>query len=367
MLPFALVASTLNSGLVSASSYKPRASVCNGHAELCDRSYGNVTFIGSHDSYAISATQVAANQDQNITTQLNDGVRMLQVQAHSYDGSIHLCHTSCLLLDGGLFSDYLTEVNTWVVANPNEVLSILIVNSDNLNASMYGAVFETSGLDKVSYAPTKATTSVADWPTLGSMIDSGLRVVTFMDNSADFTTVPYIIDEFSNVVEDAYNAVEDSFPCTANRSTGTPENQLVLTNHYLDQVGSSTSIVTPNKSKLNQTNAETGTGSVGQGASNCFQIYARSPNFILLDFYDAAGLAPFNVAAELNDVSAPTNTVANYTGGDGSTSTSTKSTASTTSTSSSLSGAGPQFKSEMMPLIVAVAVAVMAGSGLMLA
>ena len=23
-----------------------RASVCNGHAELCDRSYGNITFVG---------------------------------------------------------------------------------------------------------------------------------------------------------------------------------------------------------------------------------------------------------------------------------------------------------------------------------
>ena len=27
---------------------------CNGHAELCSRSYGNVTFIGAHDSFAAS-------------------------------------------------------------------------------------------------------------------------------------------------------------------------------------------------------------------------------------------------------------------------------------------------------------------------
>ena len=30
-----------------------RATVCNGHAELCNRSFGNVTFVGAHDSYAI--------------------------------------------------------------------------------------------------------------------------------------------------------------------------------------------------------------------------------------------------------------------------------------------------------------------------
>jgi hypothetical protein len=30
-----------------------RATVCNGHAELCERSFGAVTFVGAHDSYAI--------------------------------------------------------------------------------------------------------------------------------------------------------------------------------------------------------------------------------------------------------------------------------------------------------------------------
>ena len=28
----------------------PRPTVCNGRSELCNRSYGNVTFIGAHDS-----------------------------------------------------------------------------------------------------------------------------------------------------------------------------------------------------------------------------------------------------------------------------------------------------------------------------
>ena len=38
-----------------ASGLTRRATVCNGHAELCDRSFGNVTFVGAHDSYAIGA------------------------------------------------------------------------------------------------------------------------------------------------------------------------------------------------------------------------------------------------------------------------------------------------------------------------
>lgn len=65
----------------------------------------------------------------------------------------------------------------------------------------------------------------------------------------------------------------------------------------------------PNKDKLNETNAETGTGSIGYHVNNCRQLWGRNPNHILLDFYDSNGNSPFNVAASLNGVSAPTNTV----------------------------------------------------------
>jgi hypothetical protein len=37
-----------------------RATVCNGHAELCEKSYGSVSFVGAHDSYAIGASSSGA-------------------------------------------------------------------------------------------------------------------------------------------------------------------------------------------------------------------------------------------------------------------------------------------------------------------
>jgi hypothetical protein len=33
--------------------------LCNGHAGLCDRKYGNTTFIGAHDSFAYSGNPFA--------------------------------------------------------------------------------------------------------------------------------------------------------------------------------------------------------------------------------------------------------------------------------------------------------------------
>lgn len=44
-----------------------------------------------------------------VTQQLNDGIRMLQMQAHLENNDIHLCHTSCILLDGGTLQDYLSK------------------------------------------------------------------------------------------------------------------------------------------------------------------------------------------------------------------------------------------------------------------
>lgn len=60
ILPRILSIVAAASTLVSASPFAPAAalqsratpSTCNGHSELCDRSYGNITFIGAHDSYA---------------------------------------------------------------------------------------------------------------------------------------------------------------------------------------------------------------------------------------------------------------------------------------------------------------------------
>ena len=34
-----------------------RATICNGHTELCERSFGSVSFVGAHDSYAIGNSQ----------------------------------------------------------------------------------------------------------------------------------------------------------------------------------------------------------------------------------------------------------------------------------------------------------------------
>ncbi|KII94109.1 hypothetical protein PLICRDRAFT_153469 [Plicaturopsis crispa FD-325 SS-3] len=285
---------------VQGASVERRATTCNGQASLCDRSYGNVTFVGAHDSYAIGTNNLAVNQDQNITQQLNDGIRMLQMQAHNNSGTITLCHTSCSLFNGGTLADYLATVKKWMDANPNEVLTLLIVNSDDLPPSQYASVFQAAGLDTLSYAPSSSAVTAANWPTLGSMIDSGKRLVTFMDASADFTSVPYIIDEFTNVWETAFDVTDTTFDCNVNRTKGDSSTQMYLINHFLDQLVFGQP--TPNVDQANVTNAASGVGSLGTQLLTCQASQGRNPNFMLVDFYEYGGGSVFEVAASANGV-----------------------------------------------------------------
>ena len=128
------------------------------------------------------------------------------------------------------------------------------------------------------------------------MIDSGRRLVVFIDNGAT-AEVPYIIDgkpvrcpksppidfgiEFTNIWETAFNVIDPNFDCKVNRTKGAPETQFMLINHFLDRLLFNQPI--PDIAALPQTNAATGPGSVGAQVEVCVADHGRTPNFILVD------------------------------------------------------------------------------------
>jgi len=220
---------------------------------------------------------------------------------HNQNGAIQLCHTSCLLYNGGLFVDYLKIVKTWMDANPTEVLSILVVNIDNFPASAFDAVYKAANLVSLSYPPSAAVVPASSWPTLGSMIDSGQRLVTFLDNSADFATFPYLVDEFTNIWETAYDVTDTTFDCDVNRTKGNTATQMYLINHFLDKLVLGQPV--PDVDRANVTNGVSGVGSLGLQAGQCAAIYGKYPTFMLVDFYEYGGGSVFQVAAAANGVS----------------------------------------------------------------
>lgn len=86
--------------------------------------------------------------------------------------------------------------------------------------------------------------------------------------------------EFTNIWETAYD-VTTSFDCSVNRSNGDTSTSMFLINHFLD-----TLILgqpTPNINAANQTNAISGTNSLGEQFDLCVSQQGRNPNFMLVD------------------------------------------------------------------------------------
>ncbi|KAJ3489608.1 hypothetical protein NLI96_g2018 [Meripilus lineatus] len=309
---------------VFGSSLHRRATVCNGHPERLWQRYGpsedphllypsnnSIQFVGAHNSYAVGVNDLFANQDYDgtmygtlggslvltlasnplfsVSQQLKDGVRMLQMQAHELNGGIQLCHTACSLNNGGTLVDYLKKV-----------ISLLIVNSDNLSPTLYDAAFKSAELDALAYAPPSASLPASGWPTLGNLIDTGKRLVVFLSTTADFATVPYLIDEFTNIWETAFDVTDPNFDCNVNRTKGDPTTQMFLINHFLDKIVLGQPA--PFRDQANVTNGVSGLGSLGVHVQTCVADHGRNPNFLLVDFYEFGGGSVFQVAADANGV-----------------------------------------------------------------
>lgn len=203
-------------------------------------------------------------------------------------------------LDAGTLVSYLQKVKSWLDQNPDEgrcpdgpelillVLTLLFTNSDGIDVQTWGSDFTSTGIADLAYIPPFQTTpsDTLNWPTLGSMISSGKRVVIFLDAGANQADVNFILPEFTYMWETAFDQTNASFACTVNRPPSIvgqfPTGRLSVINHFLD-TELTEGVLIPDTGALNVTNAVTGAGSLGVQASDCAALYGRYPNFLLVD------------------------------------------------------------------------------------
>ncbi|KAK7522047.1 PLC-like phosphodiesterase [Phyllosticta citriasiana] len=303
-----VVASATNSSATPTNTQP-----CNGYVELCDRKYSNITEVCAHNSPFTRTGSAAANQQYDVTVQLNDGIRMLQVQTHynSTKDQFNLCHTSCDILNAGTLDDYLADVSSWVSAHPYDVITILIGNADYVKVGNYTRVLENSGLKPFLYEPPQIPMGLEDWPTLSEFILTGKRVLVFLDYEANQTAVPYVMDEFSHIWETPFDPTDQSFPCTVQRPPGLTTEQaqdhMYMINHNLNAEISllGTSMLVPNTVGLNVTNSNTTEyGTLGRSANQCTNMWGRPPNRLNVDYYNIGNFngSVFAVAAQHNNV-----------------------------------------------------------------
>jgi hypothetical protein len=235
--------------MVLAASNSSSTTACNNSPSLCNRAYNNITHLGAHDSPfvrdASNDYDVSGNQFYNSTVQLEAGVRLLTAQVQTNNGSLHVCHTSCALFDAGTLSSWLSEVNTWLVANPNEVVTVLLVNGADANASDLAAEYQSASISDIAYTRTAtssssatasatrssvasssstASTSASDWPTLQTLISDGTRMVNFVASLDDNTNATFLLNEWDYIFENNYdNTAPTDFSCVANRPSSVGE------------------------------------------------------------------------------------------------------------------------------------------------
>lgn len=305
-------AGNMTSTTTDSSPQPTNTTPCNNYVELCDRKYSNITNVACHNSPFVRPGNAGSNQALPVLAQLNDGVRFLQAQIRFPDGSNvpHFCHTTCDLLDAGPINEWLTTVREWVDAHPYDVVTILLGNGNFSEVEAYVPYIEQSGITRWTYEPTVFPMELGDWPTLAEMIIRGNRVVMFIDYNADQKKYPWLLDQFSQMWETPFNPMTRDFPCDVQRPEGLnredADKRLYMHNHNLNVEYNlfGGSIRIPAVSLLNETNADSGYGSLGKSADGCVEQWNRPPTFLNVDYYNYGNYpgSVFEVAAQHNNV-----------------------------------------------------------------
>ncbi len=255
---------------------------CNGHHELCERSFDEARYATTHNAMSSAADGwTGPNQNLDVLAQLEAGVRALMLdtyRAGDLNGignpqvpgvdpdTPYLCHAFCALGSQPLVEG-LAEIRSFIDDNPGAVVTLII--ESYLDHDLTAGAFDAAGL-----APYAYVRSGGAWPTLGEMIDAGTRLVVLQDVAVD-PTYPWLMNVWEHSFETHFsNSVPSDFSCVDNR--GVPTNDLFILNHFLTNVFGSPDLadqVNHNPLLLDR---------IGE----CEDFHSTLANFVTVDFID---------------------------------------------------------------------------------
>jgi hypothetical protein len=296
------------------------ARACDGHVELCDRRYDEVTTAATHNSMSSpDVVPVWPEHDGGLTAQLDAGVRTLLIDTHHWpplrsagqlarvvgddgrtlppalagalddlraDGragrpGAFLCHIHCIFGAQPL-GEGLGEVRDFLVANPNEIVTLII--QDEIPADETAAAFDAAGLTPFVYHHRPGRR----WPTLGRMIDDGERLVVFAENEGP--PPDWYAKAFDEMQETPFLFLSPAaFSCAENR--GRPDAPLFLMNHWIQRIAPDRA----DSASVNRLDV------LVDRARECARERGLRPNFLAVNFYDIGDVV--EAADVLNGVS----------------------------------------------------------------
>ena len=257
---------------------------CNGHPALCDRSYAEVVFPGTHNSMSNAEDRwIVPNQNRNLRSQLVDGIRVFLLDIYLDGGEVALCHSICLA-GRRPFLEAMNELRAFLESQPREVITLIL--EDYVDAEAIEDVIVAAGLTPYLYARTEGM----PWPTLGAMIAQGRRLVITAQDEGPPPTWLHNIWSLAWDTPYTFRSVEE-FSCRRNR--GSTSNDLFLLNHW---------ILNPAAAPRHGEEANAYDVLMAR-IDTCIAQWSRLPTFIAVDFYDIGDL--FEVVDVLNGIAEP--------------------------------------------------------------
>ncbi|KAK3169142.1 hypothetical protein Dsin_000046 [Dipteronia sinensis] len=249
--------------------------------------FNHYSWLTTHNSFAKlgvksgtgSLILAPENQQDSITSQLDNGVRGLMLDMYDFMDDIWLCHSF-----GGKCYNYtafqpavnvLKEVQAFLEANPTEIVTIIIEDYVTSQKGL-SKVFDAAGLRKYWFPVSRMPKNGGNWPTVDDMIKKNQRFVVFTSKSEKEASEG-IAHEWRYLVENQYGnggMIAGSCP---NRAESPPMNtasrSLVLVNHFPDG---------PDFTQACKHNS----APLLDMVDTCYAAAGkRWPNFIAVDFY----------------------------------------------------------------------------------
>lgn len=119
-------------------------------------------------------------------------------------------------------------------------------------------ILYTLGIAPLAYVPPSTPVARANWPTLGSLIDSGKRVLIFFDDVAG-GGLNYVMPEFDMIWEPPFSVTDNTFPCSVDRISGSLSvaQHMNMLNHNLNSKVFGSDVLIPDYVRASTTNGRT--------------------------------------------------------------------------------------------------------------
>jgi hypothetical protein len=265
--------------------------------------FNKYSFLTTHNAFAIEGepnhTPIPRitfnNQEDNITQQLNNGVRALMLDTYDFQGDIWLCHSF-----GGKCHDYtafelardtLKEIELFLSANPSEIVTLILEDYVESPKGLTN-VFNDAGLRKYWFPVTKMPKNGQDWPLVSDMVANNQRLLVFTSKKSkqDSEGIAY---QWNFMVENQYGDDGMKAGTCTNRGESSALNDktksLVLVNYFRS---------TPVK----QIACVQNSGNLSNMIQTCYGAAGnRWANFVAVDYYKRSnGGGAFQAVDTLN-------------------------------------------------------------------